>query len=191
MKDIINEAVPKPQVLEQQPLKNAVSANLRNGKAFGSVCQNPLVFWNRPNVKTMIRSCLIGALIATLFFLIDVFTQIKREIGVVIVRYVTMIIVSGLIHQYRKLERFLPDKTAKKASFKLWARCAIVLGLFYVGMGYGFFLAIFLIFVMFIPFLNNDTFHVVFDAYRVVIISGFILGNAVYITCVLKWKLKK
>jgi hypothetical protein len=138
--------------------------------------------------KTIIHPCLYGILIATLCLFLDFFTQVKREIWVIIIRYAAMIILSALIHQYRKLEWFLPDKTAKEASFKLWAQCAIALGLLYIGIGYGLFLTLFLIFVIFFPFLNRDAFQVIFDAYRVTIISGFVLGNAVYITCVLKWR---
>jgi hypothetical protein len=140
----------------------------------------------RSIAKTIIQPCLYGVLIATLCLFLDFFTQVKREIWVIIVRYAAAIILSVVIHQYRKLERFLPDKTAKDPSFKLWRQCAIVLGLLYIGIGYGLFLTLFLIFVIFIPFLNDGTFQVVFDAYRFTIIVGFVLGNAVYITCVLK-----
>jgi hypothetical protein len=137
-------------------------------------------------VKTIIRTCLIGVLIATLCLFIDAVTQIKREIWIIIIRYAGMIVLSVLIHQYRKLERFLPNTMAKEASFKLWVQCVIVLGLLYIGIGYGLFLAIFITFIILMPFLNNDVFQIIFDIYRITVILGFLFGNGVYITCVLK-----
>ncbi|MDR1030516.1 MAG: hypothetical protein LBL76_06540 [Treponema sp.] len=42
---------------------------------------------------------------------------------------------------------------------------------------------------MVIPFINIDMFsQLVFDLVKFLIIAGLFLGNAVYITCVLKWR---
>jgi hypothetical protein len=142
-------------------------------------------------VKPIAQSCLTGVLIAASCLLLDLFTQTKREAWVIIIRSMGLVILCVLVYWYRKLELYLPDKTAKKPSFKLWAQCAIVLGALYVGVGYGLFLG-FLLFFIFIPFINIDWFpQLLFDVTRILIIVGVLFGNAVYLTCVLKWEFKK
>jgi hypothetical protein len=89
--------------------------------------------------------------------------------------------------QFCCLGQFLRDKMAKKASFKLWIQCAIVVGLFYTGIGFGLF-AVILIFSA-IPFIGIDALlYLVFVIARVSIITGFFSGNALYIARVLKWE---
>jgi hypothetical protein len=140
--------------------------------------------------NTILESFFGGVIMATLCLLVDTGTQVKREIWFILIRYAGWAILCVSTLQYRKLGRFLRDKMAKKASFKLWLQYAIVFGLLYIGIGYGLMLA----FVMFsnMPFVNIDVFlQVVFEAVQLSIITGLILGNALYIARVLKQRKNK
>jgi hypothetical protein len=130
--------------------------------------------------------CLIGILLATLCLLFDLFTQINTKIGVILIRYPGMAVLCVLLLQYRKCGLFLRDKLAQKASFKLWLYCVIVVGLLYLGIGFGLFAAIVVICV--IPSIIDVILPLFVDLMRTMISVGFFLGNAVYITSVLKWK---
>jgi uncharacterized protein YqhQ len=137
--------------------------------------------------NTMLQSCFGAVLVATLWLLVDAATQVKREIGFILIRYAGMVILCVLAYWYRRLRLFLSDKMAKKASLKLWMQCAILFGLLYIGIGFGLLLAIVMVCIM--PFINSDVFlPLIFDSARISIIGGFFLGNALYIIRVLKWK---
>ncbi|MDR1095405.1 MAG: hypothetical protein LBL31_03350 [Spirochaetaceae bacterium] len=137
--------------------------------------------------NTILQSCFGGIVMATLYLLVDVALQVKREIGFILIRYTGMVMLCVLAYWYRKLRLFLSDKMAKKASFILWMQCAIIFGLLYIGIGFGLFLAFVMVSIM--PFINIDVFwQLVFDIAGTMILVGFFSGNAVYIIRVLKWK---
>jgi hypothetical protein len=137
--------------------------------------------------NTILQSCFGGIVMATLYLLVDVALQVKREIGFILIRYAGMVVLCVLAYWYRKLRLFLSDKMARKASFILWMQCAIIFGLLYIGIGFGLFLAFVMVSIM--PFINIDVFwQLVFDIAGTMILVGFFSGNAVYIIRVLKWK---
>jgi hypothetical protein len=137
--------------------------------------------------NTMLQSCFGGVLVATLWLLLDVALQVNREIWFILIRYAGMMGLCALLLQSRKLRLFLLNKMAKKASLKLWMQCAVIFGLLYIGIGFGLLLVFVMVSIM--PFIDSDVFlRLVFDTARISIIGGFFLGNALYITHVLKRK---